>query len=99
MEKDNLKKSEPGEEEKPKETSRREFMKKFGLYGAATVAGSAALYTGYRFEATKPDKDMVRVLTEDNKLVLVPREEIEAINPSLKTLQGKGRDGIAGRKW
>lgn len=99
MEEDKLKKSEPGDGETPKETSRREFMKKFGLYGAATVAGSAALYTGYRFEATKPDKDMVRVLTEDNRLVLVPREEIEAVNPSLKTLQGKGREGIAGRKW
>jgi Fe-S-cluster-containing dehydrogenase component len=98
MEED-IKRTGEEEEEKIKETSRRDFMKKFGLYGAATVAGSAALYTGYRFEKTKPNQDMVRVLTEDNRLVLVPKAEIEAINPSLKTLQKKGREGIEGRKW
>jgi len=87
------------EEDKIPETSRRDFMKRFGLFGAATVAGSAALYTGYRFEHTKPNKGMVRVLTEDNRLVLVPKDEIEAVNPSLKTLQAKGREGIEGRRW
>ena len=98
MEED-IKRTGDEEEGKIKETSRRDFMKKFGLYGAATVAGSAALYTGYRFEKTKPNQDMVRVLTEDNRLVLVPKAEIEAINPSLKTLQTKGREGIEGRRW
>jgi Fe-S-cluster-containing dehydrogenase component len=98
MEED-IKRTGEEEEEKIKETSRRDFMKKFGLYGAATVAGSAALYTGYRFEKDKPNQDMVRVLTEDNRLVMVPKAEIEAINPSLKTLQKKGREGIEGRRW
>lgn len=98
MEED-IKRTADDEDGKIKETSRRDFMKKFGLYGAATVAGSAALYTGYRFEKDKPNQDMVRVLTEDNRLVLVPKAEIEAINPSLKTLQAKGREGIEGRRW
>jgi Fe-S-cluster-containing dehydrogenase component len=89
----------PEKEESIKDTSRRDFMKKFGLYGAATVAGSAALYMGHRFEKSKPGQDMVKVLTEDNRLVEVPRAEIEAANPSVKTLLRKGREGIPGKKW
>ncbi len=89
----------PDEDKSQKANSRRDFMKKFGLYGAATAAGSAALYMGARFENTKPGKDMVKVLTADNRLVEVPRAEIEAANPSVKALLKKGREGIAGKKW
>lgn len=87
------------DKKKPKATSRRDFVKRFGLFGAATVAGSTALYTGYRFEKDKGKDEFVMVLTEDNRLVKVPRDQIEAINPSLKTLQTRGREGIAGKKW
>ncbi len=89
----------PEKEEPIKDTSRRDFMKKFGLYGAATVAGSAALYMGHRFEKDKPGQDMVKVLTSDNRLVQVSRAELEATNPSMKTLLKKGREGLPGRKW
>jgi molybdopterin-containing oxidoreductase family iron-sulfur binding subunit len=82
-----------------KRTSRKEFMKKFGLYGAATVAGSAALYMGAKFQNSKSDGEMVKVLTADNRLVEVPRAQLEATNPSVKYLLKKGREGIPGRKW
>lgn len=86
--------------DKIQETSRRDFMKKFGLYGAATFAGSAAIYSGYRFEKSKGKDEYVKVLTEDNKLMKVSRAEMEKIEgPSLKTLQAKGREGIPGKKW
>lgn len=87
------------DQEKSKPNSRREFMKRFGLYGAATIAGGAAVYTGYRFEKKKGKDDFVMALTEDNKLIKIPKAEMEAINPSLKTLQKKGREGIPGKKW
>jgi len=80
-------------------SSRREFMKKFGIAGAATVAGTAAIYSGYRFEKAKGKDKMVRVLTEDNRLVEIPVDQIEEITSSLKVLQAKGREGIAGRRW
>src|SRR5512147_2764026 len=89
----------PGNEESQKDTSRRDFMKKIGLYGTATVAGTTALYMGSRFEKTKPGKDMVKVLTADNRLVEVPRAELEAAHPTVKNLLKKGREGIPGRKW
>lgn len=82
------------------ETSRRDFMKKFGLYGAATFAGSAAIYSGYRFQKSKDKGEYVKVLTEDNKLVKVPKDQIEKIQgPSLKSNQTRGREGIPGKKW
>ena len=56
--------------------SRRSFFKRFGLVGAAAAAGGAAIYSGYNYEETKPNRDMVKVLTADNKLVEVPRDQI-----------------------
>jgi Fe-S-cluster-containing dehydrogenase component len=81
------------------ETSRREFMKKFGLYGAAAFAGSAAVYSGYKFEKDKGKGDMIKVLTEDNRLVEVPRSQIEETEMSTKFLQARGREGVEGKKW
>lgn len=81
------------------ETSRREFMKKFGLYGAAAFAGSAAIYSGYKFEKDKGKADKVKVLTEDNRLVEVPRDQIEDPEGNPKALQLRGREGLEGQKW
>jgi molybdopterin-containing oxidoreductase family iron-sulfur binding subunit len=79
--------------------SRRDFMKKFGLAGAAVVAGSAAIYSGYRYEKSKGKHDMVKVLTDDNRLVEIPADQIEEIKTSLKVMQTRGRKGIEGRRW
>lgn len=81
------------------ETSRREFMKKFGLYGAAAFAGSAAIYSGYKFEKDKGKGEKVKVLTEDNRLVEVPKDQIEDMETGIKALQARGREGVEGAKW
>ena len=86
-------------EDTPEASSRRDFMKRFGLAGAAVAAGSAAIYSGYRFEKSKGNHDMVKVLTDDNRLVEIPRDQIEEITSSLTVLQSRGREGIKGRRW
>ncbi|MBE0678546.1 MAG: 4Fe-4S dicluster domain-containing protein [Bacteroidales bacterium] len=42
---------------------------------------------------------MVRVLTEDNRLVEIPVEQMRDFKPDLKMLQTRGREGISGRRW
>lgn len=81
------------------ESSRREFLKKVGLAGAASVAGAAAVYSGYIFEKSKSTGETIRVLTEDNRLVEIPRDQVKDYKPPLKLLQKLGREGIKGKKW
>ncbi|MCK9411103.1 MAG: 4Fe-4S dicluster domain-containing protein [Prolixibacteraceae bacterium] len=79
--------------------SRRTFFKRFGLVGAAAAAGGAAIYSGYKYEQNKPNHDMVKVLTADNKLVEVPRDQIKDVKFDLTRLQKQGREGLAGRRF
>jgi len=81
------------------ESSRRDFLKKVGMVGAASVAGAAAIYSGYRYEKAKSDGETVKVLTEDNRLVLIPKDQMKDYIPDPKRLQLRGRDGIKGKKW
>lgn len=81
------------------ESSRRDFLKKVGIVGAASVAGGAAIYSGYRFEKAKKNDETVKVLTEDNRLVEVPRDQMKDYKPGLKVLQTRGREGIEGKRW
>ncbi len=85
--------------EKAVETSRRDFIRKVTIAGAASVAGAAAVYTGYRYEKSKNKEGMVRVLTEDNRLVEIPAEQMKDFKPDIKALQTRGREGIAGKRW
>lgn len=81
------------------ESSRRDFLKKMGLIGAASAAGAAAVYSGYRFEKNKSTGETVKVLTEDNRLVEVPKDQVNDIKYATKVRQSKGREGIKGKKW
>jgi molybdopterin-containing oxidoreductase family iron-sulfur binding subunit len=81
------------------DSSRRDFLKKVGLAGAATVAGAAAIYSGYRYEQAKSDGETVKVLTEDNRLVMIPKNQMKDYKPDPKALQLRGRDGIKGKRW
>lgn len=81
------------------ESSRRDFLKKVGIVGAASVAGGAAIYSGYRFEKAKKNDETIKVLTEDNRLVEVPRDQMKDYKPGLKVLQTRGREGIEGKRW
>lgn len=79
--------------------SRRTFFKRFGLIGAAAAAGGAAIYTGFEYQETKPNHDLVKVLTPDNKLVEVPRDQVKNIKVDVARLTKMGRDGLAGHRW
>ena len=52
-----------------KGNSRRAFFKKLGLIGATAAAGGAAMYSGFKYEESKPNRDFVKVLTADNRLL------------------------------
>jgi len=82
-----------------KKKSRRNFFKNIGLIGATAAAGGAAIYSGYRYEETKPNHDFVKVLTADNRLVEVPRDSIKDIKVDLTRLQVQGREGLKGHRW
>lgn len=81
------------------ENSRRDFIRKVTLAGAVTVTGGAAIYSGHRFEKAKHREGYVKVLTEDNRLVEIPVEQMRDFKPDLKMLQSRGREGITGRRW
>ena len=81
------------------EASRRDFLKKVGIFGAASVAAAGALYSGYRYEKAKSDGKTIKVLTEDNRLVEVPIDQIREFKPVLKAQQTRGREGIEGKRW
>ncbi len=98
---DNMSSEEQNNANKAKESadSRRTFFKRFGLIGAAAAAGGAAIYTGFEYQETKPNHDMVKVLTPDNKLVEVPRDQVKNIKVDVARLTKMGREGLAGRRW
>ena len=79
--------------------SRRDFLKKFGLIGAAGAMGSAAIYSGYRFENSKPSKGFVKVLTDDNRLVEIPVDQVKEFKPDIELFHTRGREGIPGKRW
>jgi Fe-S-cluster-containing dehydrogenase component len=81
------------------ESSRRDFLKKVGIVGAASVAGAAAVYSGFRYEKSKSPGDTIKVLTEDNRLVEIPRDQVKDYKPDLMVLQTRGREGLSGKKW
>jgi Fe-S-cluster-containing dehydrogenase component len=81
------------------ENSRRAFFKNFGLVSAAAAAGGAAIYSGFKYEESKPNHDFVKVLTADNRLVEVRRDQIKDIKVDLARLQMQGREGLKGHRW
>jgi molybdopterin-containing oxidoreductase family iron-sulfur binding subunit len=91
--------SEKSEIEKIVESSRREFIKKAGISGAAILSGAAAIYAGYRHESAKNPGNLVRVLTQDNRLVEIPADQVQGYKPGLKVFQTRGREGLKGKKW
>jgi Fe-S-cluster-containing dehydrogenase component len=96
------KKKEESEESKIDEileSSRREFLKKVGIAGAASIAGAAAVYSGFRFEKSKSSGDTVKVLTSDNRLVEIPADQVKDYKKPLRLLQKIGREGISGKRW
>jgi molybdopterin-containing oxidoreductase family iron-sulfur binding subunit len=85
--------------EKILEQSRRDFLKRAGILGAVSATGAAAIYAGHHYEKSKGKDKMIKVLTEDNRLVEIPADQIADFKPDLKMLQARGREGIAGKRW
>jgi len=85
--------------EKILEESRRNFLKRVGIFGAISATGAAAIYSGFKYEKSKGKDKMVKVLTEDNRLVEIPIDQMADFKPDLKALQTRGREGIVGKKW
>ena len=98
-EKKKKKSSGNSEIEKILESSRREFIRKAGISGAAIISGAAAIYAGYRHEKAKHSGNTIKVLTEDNRLVEIPADQVKDYKPGLKVFQARGREGIRGKKW
>jgi molybdopterin-containing oxidoreductase family iron-sulfur binding subunit len=81
------------------EASRRDFIRRLSIAGAVSVTGAAALYSGHGFEKAKHNKGMVKVLTEDNRLVEIPADQIKDLKPDVKALKARGKEGLQGKKW
>ena len=79
--------------------SRRAFFKKIGLIGATAAAGGAAIYSGYNYEQSKPGSDMVKVVTSDNRIIEVPRDQIKESKLDHTELTKRGREGLKGHRF
>ena len=90
---------ESSEIEKILESSRRDFIKKAGIAGAAVLAGGAAIYSGFRHEKAKNPGNMIKVLTQDNRLVEIPADQVKGYKPGTEVFTSRGREGIKGKKW
>jgi len=73
---------------------RRDFLKKAGLFGAATVLGGAALYTGFNYEKKKGKT--AKVLTQDGKIAEV---NIDDLATPQVDFAARGREGIEGKRF
>lgn len=85
-----------------KNSSRRKFLKNFGLIGTASVAGGLALYSGHEYEKRKIKGSRITALTSKGHPIEVHEEDIspkKAAKLALTELQKKGREGIKGRRW
>jgi molybdopterin-containing oxidoreductase family iron-sulfur binding subunit len=89
----------PDNQNEDTKKSRRDFLRNVGIAGAAVATGTAAIFSGYQYEKAKGKSGMVTVLTNDNRLVLVPRDQIYDFKPDPDALIKRGRTGLAGRRW
>jgi len=77
----------------PDVTSRRNFLKKFGMsIGAASAVTSLGLLSA----CATDDDEMVNLLTTDGQTVQVKKSQLKV---NLTEMQERGRDGIAGKKF
>lgn len=76
--------------------SRRDFMRKLGLIGAAASTGT--VLSGFT-TTSGVDEEYIKVLTADNKLVQIPKSQVKQVKLDTEVLQSRGRLGIAGKRW
>ncbi len=76
--------------------SRRDFMRKLGLIGAAASTG--AVVSGFT-PIADTNEEYIKVLTADNKLVEIPKSQVKKVKLDTEVLQSRGRVGLAGKRW
>jgi molybdopterin-containing oxidoreductase family iron-sulfur binding subunit len=90
-------------EEKPKKKSRRDFIQQMSIVGAGTVLAGSAIFAGYSYQKKKKQGDRIKVLTANNELIEVDKNDIIKLSKSvpadLTEMQKRGREGIAGKRW
>ena len=76
----------------PDVTSRRNFLKKFGI-----TIGAAGAVTSLGFlSACADDEEMVTLMTTDGQVAQVKKSQLKV---NLKEMQDRGREGIPGKKF
>ena len=90
-------------EDKPKKKTRREFLQQIGIVGAGTILAGSAIYAGFSYQNKKKPGDRIKVLTAENELIEVDKNDTTKAKKVLATdlteLQKEGREGIPGKRW
>lgn len=83
----------------PKST-RRLFLQKLGIASAGVITGSAAI-SSCKSESSSKDSKLIKVLTQDNKLIEIDSASIKPIlsDTDKKYLNKLGREGMPGKKF
>ncbi len=76
--------------------ARRVFLKRVGLIGAGVAIGSAALYSGHKFQ---DKKKFVSVLDQDGNLREIEKDLLTDVKLDNTALAKRGREGIPGKRW
>jgi len=90
-------------EKTPKNKSRREFLQELGYVGVGALLGGSAIFAGINYDNRKKQIDRIKVLTAENELIEINKNDATAVVKSKKEiltyLQKEGREGIKGKRW
>ena len=90
-------------EKTPKNKTRREFLQELGYVGVGALLGGSAIFAGINYDNRKKQIDRIKVLTAENELIEINKNDATAVVKSKKEiltyLQKEGRDGIKGKRW
>ena len=90
-------------EEKPKEKTRRDFLKQVGIVGIGSVLAGSAILAGINYDKRKTKASRIKVLTAENELLEIDRNDATKAGKfkaeNLTYLQKQGREGLAGKRW
>ena len=90
-------------EKTPKNKTRREFLQELGYVGVGALLGGSAIFSGINYDKRKKQIDRIKVLTAENELIEINKNDATAVVKSKKEiltyLQKEGREGIKGKRW
>lgn len=90
-------------EEKPRKKTRREFIQEIGYLGVGSLLAGSAIFAGVSYDKRKKQVDRIKVLTAENELLEIDKNDSTNITKSKKEiltyLQHEGRQGLAGKRF